>query len=198
MIEGLRNFIHQEVQRFLDRRMRKTPCQVTGYRGDIHAVKVMYLPSQTLSGWILIEADQVGSLIAPNIGDPGWIDFHEDDRRAPVFVGSNHNDLNPPPQQIHSGERLYKHKSGSSIYFRADGSVTATDDEGAFVQLLNGTFTVSDKNGTTVSGDGNGIAAVTASVAINVTGPAINLGNGGTLQPVKLADNSDSIVVKAQ
>jgi hypothetical protein len=197
-IEGLNDRVHHEAQRVLDRRMRRTPCLVTAYRGDIHAVKVSVLPSQTGTNWISIETGQIGEVIAPNIGDPGWLDFHEDDRRAAVFVGSTHNDQHPVPQQIHAGERLIKLKTGQSLYFKLDGSITATDDEGAFVQLLNGTFTVSDKNGTTVSGDGNGIAAVTASVEVNVTSPAINLGNGGTLQPVKLADGSVSTVVKAQ
>jgi uncharacterized protein involved in type VI secretion and phage assembly len=197
MIEGLRNFIHQEVQRFLDRRMRKTPCQVTGYRGDIHAVKVMYRPSQTLSGWVQIETDQVGSLIAPNIGDPGWIDFHEDDRRAPVFVGSNHNDLFPPAQQINAGERFFR-VFGSTFYQKNDGSVEISDSGGATWVLRDGAITSTDKVGTIIATDGAGNANVTAMTAVTVNAPAINLGSGGTLQPVKLADNSDSTVVKAQ
>jgi hypothetical protein len=198
MMEGLRNIIHLEVQRFLDRRMRRTPCIVTGYRGDLHAVKVELQPSGTASGWIQIETNQVGLLIAPNIGDPGWLEFHENDRRAAVFVGSNHNDLNPPAKQIRAGEFFYQNKAGQSLYFKVDGSITATDDEGALVQLLNGTFTVSDKNGTTVSGDGTGTAAVKASVEINVTAPAVNIGNGPPFMPVLLANNEPSKVLKAQ
>jgi hypothetical protein len=197
LIEGLRNIIHSEVQRVLDRRARRMPCIVDGYRGDLHAVKVILQPTGTLTGWISIETNQIGLVIAPSVGDPGWIDFHENDRRAAVFVGSNHNDLNPVPKQIHAGEWYYQNKVGQSLYFKADGSITATDDEGALVRLLNGTFTVSDKSGTTVSGDGNGTAAVSASVEINVTAPAINLGNGGALLPVLLSDNQPSTVLKA-
>lgn len=180
-IEGLRNNMHAAAQRVLDRRMRKTPCEVTGYRGDLHAVKVKYLPSGDISGWILIETDQIGNLIAPNIGDPGWIDFHEDDRRAPVFVGSNHNDLFPPSQAINAGERLIKTSFGSSYYFKNDGSITMTD-----------------KAGTVIATDGQGNATVTAPTAVTVKAPAINLGDGGSLQPVMLADNQPSTVLKAQ
>jgi len=182
MIEGLRDFIHNEVQRFLDRRMRRTPCIVTGYRGDLHAVKVELQPSGTGTGWIQIETDQIGNLVAPNIGDPGWLEFHENDRRAAVFVGSNHNDLNPPSQPINAGERLTKTSFGSSIYFKNDGSVTVTD-----------------KAGTVIASDGQGNATVTATVAVTVNAPAINLGSsGGALQSVMLADNQPSTVLKAQ
>lgn len=180
MIEGLRNLIHQEVQRFLDRRTRRMPCIVNGYRGDLHAVKVTLQPSGTQSGWIQIETDQVGNLVAPNVGDPGWLDFHEDDRRAAVFVGSNHNDSFPPPVQISAGERFSK-AAGSTIYQKKDGSITVTD-----------------KHGTVIEADGTGNASVTAATAVTVHAPAINLGNGGALQPVKLADNSVSTVLKAQ
>lgn len=197
MIEGLRNIVHQEAQRVLDRRMRKTPCTVDAYRGDLHAVKVKYLPSGDISGWILIETDQIGSLIAPNVGDPGWIDFHEDDRRAPVFVGTNHNDLFPPSQAINAGERLHQ-VFGSTVYQKNDGSVKISDSGGATWVLRDGAVTSTDKAGTIIATDGEGNANVTAMTAVTVHAPAINLGGGGVLQPVKLADNSVSTVVKAQ
>lgn len=162
-MEGWRNLVHLEVQRFLDRRTRKMPCIVTGYRGDLHAVKVELQPSGTASGWIQIETDQVGNLVAPNIGDPGWLDFHEDDRRAAVFVGSNHNDLNPPPVAINAGERLTT-VFGSTIYQKNDGSVTVTD-----------------KAGTVIEADGTGNATVTATTAITLKAPTISLGDGGSM-----------------
>jgi phage baseplate assembly protein gpV len=180
-IEGLNDRVHSEAQRVLDRRMRRTPCVVTAYRGDLHAVKVNILPSQTGTNWISIETGQIGEVIAPNIGDPGWLDFHEDDRRAAVFVGACHNDQHPVPQAINAGERLVKTSFGSSAYFKNDGSITFTD-----------------KAGTVIATDGTGNATVTATTAVTVKAPEINLGDGGTLLPVLLSNNQPSTVVKAQ
>lgn len=135
MIEGLRNIIHREVQRVLDRRIRRMPGIVDAYNPSQHAVKLKLQPSGTLTGWVQIETDQVGLLIAPSIGDPGWLEFHESDRRAAVFVGSNHNDSFPPPQEIAAGDWFYQNKSGSKLYFKADGSVTATDKDGSTIVL---------------------------------------------------------------
>ncbi|MBV9984497.1 phage baseplate assembly protein V [Bradyrhizobium sp.] len=182
VLEGLRNFIHQEIQRALDRRMRRLPCIVSAYNPSQHTVKVKLQPSGTETGWTQIEAPQVGWMVAPNIGDPGWLEFHEADRRAAVFVGSNHNDSFPPPQQIAAGEWFYKNKAGQSLYFKQDGSITATDKAGSTYQL-----------------DGTGNVAVTAKTQVTVTAPAINLGaSGGALLPVLLSNNSPSTVLKAQ
>lgn len=135
--EALRNFIHREVLRVLDRRSRRVPCLVDSYNPSQHTVKVKLQPEGTLTGWVQIQCDQVGWQIAPNIGDPGWIEFHEMDRRAAVFVASNHNDLNPPPAQIQAGEWRYQPKvgSGTFVYFKNDGSITLEDKAGSQVFL---------------------------------------------------------------
>jgi phage baseplate assembly protein gpV len=180
-IEGYRNQQHREALRVVARITRRVPCLVASYDGDQHRVKVQRQPEGTLTGWLQIQTAQIGLMIAPNIGDPGWLEFHDGDPRAAVFVGSNHNDLNPPPIAIQAGEAYYQNKFGFSLYVKADGSATATD-----------------KAGTTFELDGAGNATVTATTAVTVHAPTINLGNGGVLQPVKLADNSPSTVLKAQ
>jgi len=180
-IEALRNIIHREVQRVLDRRTRRTPCIVDGYNGATHTVKVRLQPENTLTGWMQIEEPQAGELHAPNNGDFGWIEFHENDRRAGTFVAAVHNNNAPPPKQIIAGEYYKQMSSGQSIYFKNDGSITLTD-----------------KAGTIIASDGAGNATVTASIAVTVKAPAINLGNGGTLLPVLLSNNEPSTVLKAQ
>lgn len=163
-IEALRNIIHREVRRVLDRRTRRTPCIVDSYNPQTHAVKVKLQPEGTLSGWMQIETDQIGLQVAPNIGDPGWIEFHEDDRRAGVFVGSSHNNPNPPPVQIAAGEWRYQNKSGSWAYFKSDGSITLIDKGGSIIAMdgqgdvtitatnivLNGTVTLGGAKGSGV------------------------------------------------
>jgi phage baseplate assembly protein V len=143
-IEGLRNIIHREVQRFLDRRTRRVPCIVDSYNGNTHTVKVKLQPEGVLSGWMQIQTAQVGLLVAPNIGDPGWIEFHENDRRAGVFVASNHNNNKPPPKVINAGELYYEPPAGggSSLYYKNDGSIATVDKAGS-ATLMDGAGNVS-------------------------------------------------------
>lgn len=164
MIEALRNVIHREVQRVMDRRIRRIPCIVDAYNPSQHTVKVKLQPSGTLTGWMQIETDQVGLMIAPNVGDPGWLEFHEADRRAAVFVGSNHNDNFPPPKVIAAGEWYYQNKSGSSLYFKTDGSVTAKDNAGASIVLNGGTITIADKAGSALKFNGDGTLQITGTL----------------------------------
>jgi hypothetical protein len=135
-------------------------------------------------------------MIAPNIGDPGWLEFHEADRRAAVFVGSNHNDNFPVPQQIAAGEWFYKNKAGQSFYFKGDGSITATDSAGGSVKLANGVVTSTDKSGSTATLDGNGGIALTPSggnVTVNgnlVVTDTFNIQNtGGVTLPCNVTGN---------
>src|SRR6202040_32770 len=91
------------------------------------------------------------------VGDPGWLEFHDGDTRAPVFVGSNHNDQNPPPKQIEAGE-LYYQKNGVSVYVKQDGSATLID-----------------KANSTVALDGAGNVTIGASLQIKLQAPVIVL-----------------------
>lgn len=179
--DAVLNIVHREVMRVLAAAPRRIACTVDGYNPQDHTVRVVTQPDGTLSGWVQIQAAQIGMMVAPSANDPGWLEFHEGDGDAPIFVGSSHNDLKPPPAQIEAGEFYYKSPFGQMFYVKADGSITSTD-----------------KAGTVIEADGAGNATVTATVAVTVNAPAINLGNGGTLQPVKLANNAPSTVLKAQ
>jgi phage baseplate assembly protein gpV len=138
MTERLLNLVRREVERALARRARRVPGIVDSYDPDRHAVKVKLQPEGVLTGWLDIETlqigDQCGVLIAPNIGDTGWVEFHEDDFNAGIFVGGSFNDRFKPAA-IAAGEMLLKHKSGSSLYFKEDGTVTVTDQAGSKVVL---------------------------------------------------------------
>jgi len=59
----------------------------------------------------------------PEIGEFGWLEFHEDDREAPTFVASNYHDK-WKPLETQPGEWQYVTKYGHTVYFKNDGSVT--------------------------------------------------------------------------
>lgn len=174
-IEALRNFIHREVLRVLDRRTRRVPCIVDSYNGATHTVKVRLQPEDTLSGWYQIQTLQVGLLAAPKIGSPGWIEFHENDRRAGVFVAAVHNNTAPPPLQIEAGELFYQGEQGQTIYVKSDGSITTSDGAGASNKMQNGIVTATDKAGSTAILDGTGSIDLTASNDLTLTAGTIQL-----------------------
>jgi phage baseplate assembly protein V len=130
-IEAIRNIIHGEVLRMLADVRRRLPCIVDSYNPSQHTVRVRIQPDNILTGWMQIATAQIGLQIAPSVNDPGWVEFHEGEGDAGQFVGSAHNDLNPPPKEIQAGEAYYQNKSGSSLYFKKDGSVTAIDGNGS-------------------------------------------------------------------
>lgn len=144
--EGLINLIHREVARVLDRRTRRIPAIVDSWDGNTYSVKVKFQPEGTLSGWIPMETTQAskgnsGHHIAPNINDHGWVEFHEDDREAAIFVAATFNDKFPP-FNIAAGEHYYKQpNTGATYYFKNDGSVTVTDKAGNSI-VMNGTDTI--------------------------------------------------------
>ena len=148
--EALRNLIHREVLRVLDRRRRRTPCIVDSYSPELHAVKVRLQPEDTISGWLQIDqlatGDSFGVQTAPNIGDPGWAEFHEADGRAGNFVAAVSNDKFPPVP-IQAGEFLVKTKWGGLLYFKNDGTFTIDNGNGAKLVFdgsqiqVTGTFT---------------------------------------------------------
>lgn len=193
-IEGLRNIIHREIRRVLDRQTRRVPCTVDSYDPTQHTIKLKLQPEGTLTGWVQIAAAQVGVQIAPNIGDPGWLDFHEADRRAAVFSGSNHNDLNPPPVQIAAGEWRAQNKAGGGfLYLKNDGSIIANDGAGGSITLKGGIATIVAPNGvsvtaptSTINGNlvingsitagGAGTGEMNITGTVNVTGEVISNG----------------------
>lgn len=162
------------------------PCIVDGYNPALHAVKVRLQPDDIITGWIQIETPQIGWQIAPNVNDPGWVEFHEDDRRAGVFVGTAFNDNFPPPKSIAAGEAYYQNKSGASSYFKADGSITFTDKGGASIALDgSGNITLTGKAGQTIVMDASGNIIMTPSGSGKV-----ELGGTGGLAAAR---NNDSV-----
>lgn len=164
--EALLNLIHREVLRVLHRSTRRTPVVVDGYDPKTHAAKFKLMPDSVsgdpvITGWIPLQTQQTGNNFGwhmpPNIGDHGWLEFHDDDREAGTFVHASFNDKFQPVDTVKAGEWFYKHKNGASIYYKDDGSVNLTDKAGNFVNMDGtGTVTINDKNGNKLVLDSSG------------------------------------------
>jgi phage baseplate assembly protein gpV len=147
--EALINFIHREVERAVARHTQRTPVVVDGFDPKTHTAKFKLMPDSedtaVITGWIPLQTQQTGNNFGwhmpPNIGDHGWLEFHDDDREAGNFVHASFNDQFQPVSSVQAGEWFYKHRSGSSIYYKSDGSVTITDKGGNTV-VMNGTDTI--------------------------------------------------------
>ena len=146
--EQLVNMIHREVVRVLHRNTRRTPVIVDSYDPATYAAKFKLMPDSVttpvITGWIPLHTLQSGNNFGwhspPNIGDHGWLDFHEDDREAGFYSAATFNDQFKPVQ-VQAGELMYQHKSGSQIYFKQDGTVTIKDKGGNSI-VMNGTDTI--------------------------------------------------------
>jgi phage baseplate assembly protein gpV len=168
--EAFSNFVHREVLRVLHRQTRRTPVVVDSYDPATHAVKVRLMPDSVddndpvVTGWISLHPLQTGNQFGwhmpPNIGDPGWVEFHEDDREAGQFVSATFNDKFPPVS-VEGGEWLYKNKWGALINFKKDGSVTVTDKSGStIISDGNGKITLQGQSGNKVLLNADGTMAV--------------------------------------
>jgi len=129
--EALVNIIHREVLRVLHRNTRRTPVIVDSYDPVNYAAKFKLMPDSVdtavITGFVPLHTIQSGNNYGwhapPNIGDHGWLDFHEDDREGGTFTGAAFNDrFKPLPTQ--PGELQYQSIWGHVIYLRQDGSLT--------------------------------------------------------------------------
>lgn len=59
----------------------------------------------------------------PEIGEQGWLEFHDDDREAATWSHSSYND-NAKPVKTQAGEWQYISPWGHVIYHKQDGSLT--------------------------------------------------------------------------
>lgn len=172
--EALVNIVHREVLRVMHRNTRRTPVIVDGYDPITHAAKFKLMPDSVdtavITGWVPLHTPQTGNNFGwhmpPNIGDHGWLDFHESDREGATFTGAAFNDKFKPVV-TQAGELQYITKWGHVLYFKNDGTLTIKDKAGTNSIVMNGTDTIT-LTATTIKVVGN----------LNVTG-AVVAGSGG-------------------
>jgi hypothetical protein len=147
--EALINLIHREALRVIHRSTRRTPVTVDSFDPKTYSSKFKLQPDSieqdVTTGLIPLHTLQSGNGFGwhspPNIGDHGWLDFHEDDREGGTFTNATFNDKFKPIE-VQAGELLYQHKTGSQIYFKTDGTVTIKDKNGTNTIVMNGSDTI--------------------------------------------------------
>jgi uncharacterized protein involved in type VI secretion and phage assembly len=173
---------------------------VTSYDPDKYLAKVMFMPGGQVSGWLPIETGHIGEQYGvavglqpgdgKNQGDQVIVRYQEGDLESGKIVQRVHSDNEKPPK-VQSGEMVLWTRfrksdggpnsaqgaqggTGQQIYFKNDGSLTITDG-----------------NGFTLTADGQGNATLTCkNYTINASGN-ISVSASGSISS-SAASRSDS------
>jgi phage baseplate assembly protein gpV len=148
------NLIKKEVSRALSHRTHLRIGTVSGYDPKTNAVKVIYQPDGSESGWAPHSRHAAGKVVShvhgptpgtkENPGDQAVVGFFDGDMENPVILGYMHSDKDPPPE-VKSGETMIRHtppkdkSKGSgqqqqehkpfSIFIDAKGKLTITGND---------------------------------------------------------------------
>jgi hypothetical protein len=173
--------------------------------GDGNYVLTGWMPLGTIAagnGWGVQIAPMGGASIQnPTAGEKCKISIMERNYGVTVCAEMCFDQVYPPPfPNLQPGEIAIQAASGSFLRFHASGEVeisvaagglivSTTDGSGVAMTVAQGDATINVEQGN---------AVITSSTQVTLTAPLIQIGNGGTLQPVKLEDGSPSTVLQAQ
>lgn len=203
--EALLNVVRREVLRVMHRTTRRTPVIVDAYDPQTHAAKFRLMPdsvdSAVVTGWIPLHTIHTGNNYgfhaAPNIGDHGWLEFHEDDREGGTFTGATFNDkLKPLVTQ--AGELQYQTIWGHVLYFKQDGSLTIKNGtkQGSGGTAQNPPSGTSQQSSLTLDNQGNLTISCPGNVTISggkiVLSGNVYLGGAGASKPAAMQGTVDS------
>jgi phage baseplate assembly protein gpV len=183
--QDLAQMVRIEVERVMRLQLQPRLATVVDYDPKKHRARVALEPEGVETNWIAADSGWVGKnwgFFAPlGIGQQVKVVFPQYGANEGIIVSRVADDRYPPPsasQQGQDGELYVVDKQGSSLAFTKDGKLT-----------ING-HTEIDFSGPTIK--------ITATTEVDVTAPLVKVSNGGTAQFVKLADGSNSTVLKAQ
>lgn len=201
-------------------------ANVTSYDPEKHLGKVMLMPEGQESGWLPIGTGAIGNSygIAMGLqpgdgkktGDQVIVDFSEGDIESGKIIQRVHSDSDKPPK-VESGEfvlwsKFKQSKGQSGLGNDATGGGSTPNDEaqggqgGSGQQIYfkkDGSLTISDGNGSTITHDGNGnwklsckkfevqasdtvlingssSVTITASSGLNLNGSPVKVNGGGS------------------
>lgn len=102
---------------------------ITSFDPNTHTAKVQLQPEGTLTGWLPILAQGIGSgwgvIVSPAIGDQVFVVPQEGHAEHGVIVGRAFSDQQQPPATP-SGEVWIVHSSGSFLKLTNDGNISVT------------------------------------------------------------------------
>ena len=186
LLSTIRQVVQAEVARlFAAREPAKRYGNIEVYDPKKHAARVIIQPEGVLSNWIPVSSEWIGNgygVLAPlGKGDQVEIHWPEGGINEASITRRLYDQRNPPPQQAQNaqqGEYYIVDKAGSVLAMTQNGTMSIAGK----VEL--------DLSGATIK--------LTATTAVTVSAPTVTISNGGTTQSVKLADGSNSTVLKAQ
>src|ERR1019366_1401438 len=133
------NVVRRETERQLSGRYNTRTGLVTSYDPKTHSAKVMLKPDDTETGWVPIHTGHIGNGFGIAVGltpgdgkttgDQVEVTFGEGDLEQGRIIHRLHSDKEKPPP-VESGEFLFKHENGGSIFFDKDGNIKITGGKG--------------------------------------------------------------------
>lgn len=161
-MEQLLNHMRRQAEMVQWNTARVRVGTVAGYDPDNYSCKVILQPDGTLTGWLPIVSPWVGNgwgmFAPPSEGDMVEVQFQEDSKEAGFVCQRFFNDVERPVT-VFPGEFWLFHKTGAYIKLKNNGRI-----------IINGQTEI-DATSPTIT--------ITATTAVNVTAPAINLGASG-------------------
>jgi phage baseplate assembly protein gpV len=201
LVDTIRRLVAVEIQRyFVAQGPGKRYGNVTAWDPKKHAAKVTIQPEGIVSNWIPVSSEFIGNgwglVAALSVGDQVEIHWPEGGINQASITRRVFDNRNPPPQaaqQAKSGEYYLVDKAGSVLAMTVDGKLSIAgkvelDLSGPTIKI-NATTEV-DVTAPTIN--------ATATSTATVRAPSVVVSNGGATQAVKLADGSNSTVLKAQ
>jgi hypothetical protein len=134
--DALADAARREARNIITKHFFSGTLVTTGYDPEKHVVKGIIVPHGIETDWIPIGNHHVGKdfgiLVGPKVGDPKKLDgdlfdieFDGGDLSSPIARMRIHNSKDKPPK-VESGEMLFKHEKGMSVFFDKDENATYT------------------------------------------------------------------------
>jgi len=133
-VAALENFVRRICIEIIGRRVGTLRGVVVSYNPADYTARVLYQPSEVLSGFIPVATEAVGMACGLTAGDVVDVVFEGAERNAPYISKRFYSNLSRPPLS-QSGEFVFTHKLGQVFKLLNDGTAMISDGHGASITL---------------------------------------------------------------